>query len=360
MDGKQRIRKIAIPTGIVMSTAIILLILLNLFAEWQDRKQADENEKNISALASEIQAEADAISKRIHSLPIDEKLSADLQSEYLLLNQQPNKVKKYLWMIGDDDQLVLAVPSPEFKKLNSIYDTYKKIISNIYYIFDRNDFILKTIEWSDEIGGEDFTRQYSWEFKKFPDLAALPPGMPPPGYYNNPLSVSVSSPVYNEENKWIGTLYLKADGRGDEDRFHSLGGHQHPPLEGFFITLGMITFFSGILLWFLMPSWVYLDARQRDIKYPAVWAFISLLSLGFFGLMVYLITRPSKLKELRCPSCQEELDGANTYCPYCGHDLSTVFCSECRAPVRPGWAFCPHCRASLKNDSEESSDTEKA
>ena len=353
MDGKQRTRKIAIITGIVMSTAIILLILLNLSVIWQDRKREDENEKNISALASEIQAEVDAISKRINSLPIDEKMSADLQSEYLFLNQQPNKVKKYLWMIGDDDKLVLAVPSLAFKKLNDIYDTYKKIISNIYYIFDRNDFILKTIEWSDEIGGEDFTRQHSWEFKKFPDLGALPPGMPPPGYYNNPLSVSVSSPVYDEANKLIGTLYLKADGRGDEESFPPPLDHHQQPIGGFLITLGMITFFSGILLWFLLPSWVYLDARQRDVKYPGVWAFITLLSL-VFGLMVYLITRPSKLKEFRCPSCQEEMNGANAYCPYCGHDLSTAFCSECRSPVKAGWAFCPHCRASLKNDSEKS------
>ena len=75
MDGKQRTRKIAIITGIVMSTAIILLILLNLLAVWQDRKRADENEKQISALASEIQAEVNAISKRINSLPIDEKIN---------------------------------------------------------------------------------------------------------------------------------------------------------------------------------------------------------------------------------------------------------------------------------------------
>lgn len=370
MNNKKIIRKIATITAAVMFIAILLLILQSSLKLRQQRKQAEESYheigRHLSALTSEIQADVETISKKIDSLPIDEKMAAELQSQYWSDNQQSNKAKKYLWMIGDDDELVFAVPSLAFEKLNKIYNTYKEKISNDYDIIDRNDFIFKTIEFYDEIKPEDFTRRYSSELTG-PSNEPLPPpgsdGVPSRlqqaynANYNNPLSVSVSSPVYSKENKIIGTLNIKADGSGYPKSAYSLDNDQVP--NAFFITLVLVAIFSAIFLWFLLPSWVYLDARQRDVAYPGVWAVITLWSV-VFGLTVYLITRPSQLKEFRCPACQGELNGANEYCPNCGHDLSTAFCAECWYPIRPEWAFCPHCRASLKKGIKENGHSENA
>jgi predicted amidophosphoribosyltransferase len=110
---------------------------------------------------------------------------------------------------------------------------------------------------------------------------------------------------------------------------------------------------SGLFLWFLLPSWVYIDAQQRAVSNPAVWAFITLIAL-IFGLAIYLITRPSTMKSLHCPKCENQLNGAGAFCPHCGFDLSSTYCPQCQYPVKPEWAFCPNCRAGLaKRQSRE-------
>ena len=106
---------------------------------------------------------------------------------------------------------------------------------------------------------------------------------------------------------------------------------------------------SGAFLWFLLPTWVYIDAQQRDVKTPGIWAFLTLTSL-FFGLTIYLITRPSTLKSFNCPKCDGELNGTRAYCPHCGYDLSKSFCQQCQYPIKPEWQFCPNCRAEIKSN----------
>ena len=47
----------------------------------------------------------------------------------------------------------------------------------------------------------------------------------------------------------------------------------------------------------------------------------------------------------RCPSCNEELPAgrAITFCPHCGHDLTTLNCAACGSELDVGWKFCPTC-----------------
>lgn len=104
---------------------------------------------------------------------------------------------------------------------------------------------------------------------------------------------------------------------------------------------------SGIFLWFLLPTWVYVDAKERDVKTPGVWAFLTLASL-IFGLTIYLITRPNTLKTFTCPECKGDLSGARAYCPHCGYDLSNTYCQQCQYPINPEWKFCPDCRAEIR------------
>ena len=108
---------------------------------------------------------------------------------------------------------------------------------------------------------------------------------------------------------------------------------------------------SGVFLWFLLPTWVYSDALERDVKNPGIWAFLSIVSL-FFGLTIYLITRPAETKSFHCPKCEGELNGTRAFCPHCGNDLSSTFCQECQYPVKPNWSFCPNCRAPIKKSGQ--------
>jgi hypothetical protein len=47
----------------------------------------------------------------------------------------------------------------------------------------------------------------------------------------------------------------------------------------------------------------------------------------------------------RCTSCNEELPAGRpiTFCPHCGHDLTTLNCPACGSELEVGWKFCPTC-----------------
>lgn len=47
----------------------------------------------------------------------------------------------------------------------------------------------------------------------------------------------------------------------------------------------------------------------------------------------------------RCTACNEELPPGRpiTFCPHCGHDLTTLNCPACGSELEVGWKFCPTC-----------------
>ena len=116
-------------------------------------------------------------------------------------------------------------------------------------------------------------------------------------------------------------------------------------------TLSGVSAVASILwLAFLVPSWVYIDAQERRLPRPLLWALLTLVG-NVVGLLVYLISRPDEVTDLRCPRCGKRLNGSKAGCPYCGADLSAVFCPKCQYPLKPDWAFCPDCRAPLAKEA---------
>jgi hypothetical protein len=107
---------------------------------------------------------------------------------------------------------------------------------------------------------------------------------------------------------------------------------------------------SVIWLWFLLPSWVYIDAQQRHVPRPLLWSLLTLIG-SVFALIVYLVSRPTDTGEFQCPQCGKTLNGSKAGCPYCGADLSAVFCPQCQYPLKASWSFCPSCRSALGKTS---------
>lgn len=48
-----------------------------------------------------------------------------------------------------------------------------------------------------------------------------------------------------------------------------------------------------------------------------------------------------------CPSCGRSLDGGETFCPGCGHELTDERCPECASELEGFERFCPACGADL-------------
>ena len=178
-------------------------------------------------------------------------------------------------------------------------------------------------------------------------------------YYVRERSILLSTPLITKAGNVLGTVFLKVDDSVNRKLYY----RKNRLVDSSFVgeLNGLLIFFaviSGIFLWFLLPTWVYIDAQQRDIRNPGIWAFIAIIST-IFGLAIYLITRPSNMKSFHCPQCENEVNGG-AFCPYCGFDLASTMCPQCQYPIKPEWSFCPSCRTELRKKAEVVPKKEKA
>jgi hypothetical protein len=314
--------------------------------------------EHVATLTQENQTYLTEIAGKIAAVETGEigtsRVVAELQSELLLENQKLNQAKKYLWMSNQRGEFIFGVPPQAFARLNDGFDKNKDIISADGHYKDRNDFLMKLVDKHDNIDfsnralpeqesqGYYFGRdegKIEWRFYKEPKEDYN---------YSRPRTFIFSAPVTNTSGTVEGTLFLKVDDSVNDELYYSRNRATDYGIYNFLFQplFGVFAFVSGLFLWFLLPSWVYIDAQQRAVNNPGIWAFISLISL-IFGLAIYLITRPSTMKSLHCPKCENQLNGAGMFCPHCGFDLSSTYCPQCQYPIKPEWAFCPNCRAGL-------------
>jgi hypothetical protein len=71
--------------------------------------------------------------------------------------------------------------------------------------------------------------------------------------------------------------------------------------------------------------WMYLDARARGAKQPALWA-IGAVLLAIVVVPVWLIKRGPKTDAAvgmkRCPFCAEAVQDAAIVCKHCARDIA--------------------------------------
>jgi hypothetical protein len=368
MNKKKLIRKMAIPAAAIFVISIIVLLFKRPVENNLYQKHVARLNEHIAALTQENQKYLAEIAKKIAAAGSGDlaasRAVADLQSEFLLENQKLNQARKYLWMSNQRGEFIFGVPAPAFAKLNDGFDKNREIIIADGHYKDRNDFLMTLVDKHDdidfserELAKQESERYYygrnekvtAWRFYREPQIDE------PYREYYRPTTFVLSAPVANEAGAVEGVLFLKVDDSANRKLYfsryyatrESIYNDLLEPLSATFAVL------SGLFLWFLLPSWVYIDAQQRAVSNPAVWAFITLIAL-IFGLAIYLITRPSTMKSLHCPKCENQLNGAGAFCPHCGFDLSSTYCPQCQYPVKPEWAFCPNCRAGLaKRQSRE-------
>ena len=71
--------------------------------------------------------------------------------------------------------------------------------------------------------------------------------------------------------------------------------------------------------WVLLPSWVFVDARQRACAALA-FGLLTLIT-NLIGWATYLVLRPQH--ETRCARCGESVSDAVRFCPWCGEAQPT-------------------------------------
>ncbi|MGE5499625.1 MAG: zinc ribbon domain-containing protein [Syntrophothermus sp.] len=347
MNKRILIRKLSIPALVIAGVSLLVLLSLIPLKNIQFKKHKEEFKQYITSFMNENTKYLKGVASRIKSAQSDPVLVNELQSEYMIDHQKSDQPKKYLWMTSVNGDFIFGVPAEAFQKTNNAFDKYQDRIKSDDFYRDRNNFLTKLI---DNYGKVDFTQfernenaerpyyENNWRFFKGDEDESL----------IQPAATTFSTPVYDGGGKLIGKLFMKVDDRVNEEKYYGENrSNRNDVLQFLQAVSATFLIISGIFLWFLLPTWVYVDAQERDVKTPGVWAFLTLTSL-FFGLTIYLITRPDTLKSFTCPECKGELNGTRAYCPHCGFDLSNNFCQQCQYPIKPEWHFCPDCRSELK------------
>lgn len=318
---KKLIGRMAMWAGVLFALAAVAG-LTALLVHWQQQQSARHHwESEERARIEEARAYLGELAKRIERLPVDPALASEIESRYF---EERRRGAQYVWAMDEKGSFSFGVPRPAFDKLNAIYDREVTPRLKEGVFVDRLSFLLSLI---DDHGAVEMQARpddnHRWGLDRWEA----------PG--TTVLSVPLKAPAGNA----LGSLYLKRV-PGPFQR------HDDARLEVVAATAGALALLSAIFLWILLPTWVYVDARERGVRRAPLFAFLTVLS-SVVGLLVYLIARPENGRTLACPGCSREVaDGA--FCPHCGRDLSRSFCPACRYPLQPDWAYCPACRTDAR------------
>ena len=343
MNRKNLIRNLTITAGIIAVVSLLGLLSQEYVNRYRQQVLEEKYSEYITAFMAQNKAYLQGIAVRIKSLPVDPVIINELQSQYDIEEQNAGQSKRYIWMSDSNGEFLFGFPSNDFEILNSFFDNNQRV-PRIRSYTDRNDYLNDFVDNDriSNIAGLGGSRTIVGGPRQLPNAGISVNVGPPP---MRSTSASFSTSVYDDNGEVIGKLFMKVDDSANADKYTFTNNYTPHIIWGILLAL------SFIFLCFLLPTWVYVDARERGVKVPAIWAFLTLISL-IFGLTIYLLTRPANYRSNNCPRCAGELNGTEAYCPYCGHDLSNVLCRQCQYPIRPEWRFCPNCKAETRAKKE--------
>ncbi len=353
MNPRKVIRKITWILLVIAGISLLALLTSIPYRDTENQVRIDSLNARINEITQSYPKYLDSLAKKITLSPVEPRIIAEIQSNVLL---KRNQITMYLWMNDAKEKFLFGAPPQIFQRLSLLYQqndvvtTFvpfgdnapdrdepepvipnEEVIHNEKFAVDFNDFLIKNVHRSPEMMSEEF----SYEVPNY-------------YYYVREPFYDFSQPVLGASGELIGTLFLKIDDSANERLYYKRGHFQYYDIfsEMIFPPARVILILSLLILWFLLPTWVYIDAKERGVKNPRGMALLSFFALPF-GIIIYLITRPINLKQLTCPKCSQEVNGIKNYCPYCGFDFSSVLCPQCQYPVQSDWSFCPNCRADL-------------
>ena len=121
----------------------------------------------------------------------------------------------------------------------------------------------------------------------------------------------------------------------------------------------------GLAFYVAIVIWTYKDARKRTDDPIMVATFTAIAMLPVFGVLIYLLVRPSEYladvrereleiralerqlgRQERCPYCKSHIEGDYLSCPVCTTKLRQS-CTGCERPLDPRWVLCPFCETEV-------------
>jgi len=325
---KTLIRKMAALALLALAAGLTAVLITSTITSGARKAQREEQRHQRTQARERARSYLDELAARITSVPVDPTIVGEVQARYF---EEVSEGRHFVWGMGADGSFLFGVPREDFARLNTAWETHEASIVGEGAFVDRQDFLRQLVQESVRLDLSDLAPD--------PDDPEQTPWSALRHYGGRHGWMVFSAPLRADDGSALGDLYLKIEETevGWEPRPESAA-------ETLLVVSGVLSGLSGMLLWFLVPTWVYVDARERGVRRAMLWAFLALISL-FIGLVVYLIARPEETT-LKCPGCEREVNGG-AYCPHCGRDLSSAFCGTCRYPLEPDWTFCPSCRTEV-------------
>lgn len=328
---KKLIARLAAGAAAVLAVAAVTG-LVALKADHEERRRFDERQQAEKQQRIESsRAYLAEVAQRIDALPVDATLVSEIESRYF---EEQAEGPFFVWAMDTQGDFAFGVPQSAFAKLNAIYD--REVVPRLKegVFLDRQTFLLGLVDDVDDIAREALPEDKAAELVERGQRFRLDRWEPEQSFV-------ISTPLKAKDGAGLGSLYLKRTPVRERSHYQTAG-----PLEVVMGVAGALAGFSALFLWVLLPTWVFVDARERGVRRAPLFAFLTVIS-SLVGLVVYLIARPESPPRLTCPGCAKEVNGG-AFCPHCGRDLSASFCPACRYPLKPDWAFCPACRTELK------------
>ena len=134
-----------------------------------------------------------------------------------------------------------------------------------------------------------------------------------------------------------------------------------------FNMFGTLFVVALVVFWLVIIGWVWIDSSERTSKKGLKVGYILLvIFFNIFGLIIYLIIRPSEtIEEIYwedlerrylkyetselgdCPRCGSQLYPGYVFCTNCGYRLK-VKCPQCGVLIDKDHVFCEYCGFKIK------------
>lgn len=138
-----------------------------------------------------------------------------------------------------------------------------------------------------------------------------------------------------------------------------------------FNMFGTLFIVALVVFWLVIIGWVWVDSSERTSKKGLKIGYILLvIFFNIFGLIIYLIIRPSEtIEEIYwedlerrylkyetselgdCPRCGSQLYPGYVFCTNCGYRLK-VKCPQCGVLIDKDHVFCEYCGFKIKEKKE--------
>ena len=332
-------------TAIVLVAAGVVGAAGMLLAHSNRDKWKAQQERQRAELFELSRSYINELAQSVTAVPIDQTFVNEIESRYF---EEYEQGPMAVWAMATDGTFLFGVPRESFSRMNAIYD--REITPRLEegVFFDRQSFFLGHLDdagetlvlfddrWDSE-GGDSISDEEGMALWQQLDLH----------YGRSDGSFVLSAPLKTSAGSALGSLYLSRS--APVRQYYRSDGR----LDVVLGAAGGIAGLAFLFLWLLIPTWVYVDARDKGVARAPLFAFLTAVS-SVLGLIVYLIARPEDERLLVCPGCDGEVNGG-AFCPHCGRDLSNSICQTCSYPLEPEWAFCPSCRTETRAVAEETS-----